>query len=218
MPISLLGQKVGMTRVFAENGDATAVTVIQFESIKVTQIRTPVADGYSAIQVATRETSAARLNKPSAGHLRKSEAGAFSKLYELRLDEAQAAEYALGAELTVEAFEVGQKVDVAGTTIGKGFAGAIKRHHFNTQDATHGNSLSHRAPGSIGQRQTPGRVWKGKKMCGHLGAAQRSAMNLSVVKVDPARRLMYVQGAVPGPKGGQVLVSPAAKAKKAVKS
>jgi large subunit ribosomal protein L3 len=210
MAIGVVGRKVGMTRVFTAAGETIPVTVIEVEPNRVTQVRTPEVDGYSAIQVTTGEKKASRINKPEAGHFATSGVGAGRGLWEFR---AEGELPAVGSEVRVEVFEAGQKVDVRGVTKGKGYQGPVKRYNFATQDATHGNSLSHRAPGSIGQRQTPGRVFKGKRMAGHMGNVNRTAVNLEVVRVDAERNLLLVRGAVPGAPGGDLIVTPAAKGK-----
>jgi large subunit ribosomal protein L3 len=210
MAIGVVGRKVGMTRVFTEAGETIPVTVIEVEPNRVTQVRTTEVDGYSAIQVTTGEKKASRVNKAEAGHLAVSGVGAGRGLWEFR---AEGDLPAVGSEVRVEVFEAGQKVDVRGVTKGKGYQGPVKRYNFATQDATHGNSLSHRAPGSIGQRQTPGRVFKGKRMAGHMGNVNRTAVNLEVVRVDTERNLLLVRGAVPGAPGGDLIVTPAAKVK-----
>jgi len=213
MTIGLVGRKVGMTRVFTEEGASVPVTVIEVEPNRVTQMKSEETDGYRAVQVTTGTRRASRVTKPMAGHFAKSGVEAGRGLWEFRLEQGEGDELAAGAEIKVDIFEAGQKIDVTGTNIGKGFAGGVKRHHFHMQDATHGNSLSHRAPGSIGQNQTPGRVFKGKKMAGHMGDVQRTAQTLEVVRVDAERNLMLVKGAVPGAKGGNVIVKPAVKAR-----
>jgi len=215
MSIGIVGRKAGMTRVFTEDGVSNPVTVIEVEPNRVTLVRTQEADGYEGYQVTTGEVKASRLSKAESGHFAKSGTGAGRGLWEFRLDAAglEAHGVANGAELTVSIFEEGQKIDVTGTSKGKGFQGGVKRHNFSMQDATHGNSLSHRAPGSIGQNQTPGRVFKGKKMAGHMGAARTTVQNLVVVRVDAERNLLLVRGAVPGAKSGDVVVSPSVKAK-----
>lgn len=212
MTIGVVGRKIGMTRVFTEDGVSLPVTVIEVEPNKVTQLKTGETDGYRAVQITTGSRKAKRVTKPMAGHFAKAGVEAGRGLWEFRLDEGEGEDLELKSEIKVDMFEAGQKVDVTGTSIGKGFAGAVKRHHFAMQDATHGNSLSHRAPGSIGQCQTPGRVFKGKKMAGHMGAAKRTSQNLEVVRVDGERNLLLVKGAVPGSKGGNVIVRPAVKA------
>ncbi len=212
MTIGVVGRKIGMTRVFTEEGVSLPVTVIEVEPNKVTQVKTGETDGYRAVQVTTGSRRASRVAKPMAGHYAKAGVEAGRGLWEFRLDEGEGDDLELKSEIKVSMFEAGQKVDVTGTSIGKGFAGGVKRHHFAMQDATHGNSLSHRAPGSIGQCQTPGRVFKGKKMAGHMGAVKRTSQNLEVVRVDDERNLLLVKGAVPGSKGGNVIVRPAVKA------
>ena len=210
----LVGRKVGMTRVFTEDGASIPVTVIEVQPNRVTRVKRSETDGYDAIQVTTGARRANRINRPEAGHFARAGVEAGRGLWEFRADpSALSGEIEVGGELTVGRFASGARVDATGTTIGKGFAGVIKRHHFRSQDATHGNSLAHRAPGSIGQNQTPGRVFKGKKMAGQLGAVRRTVQNLEVVRVDEERGLLLVRGAVPGPKGGDVLVRPAVKAK-----
>lgn len=214
MAIGIIGRKAGMTRLFTEDGVHVPVSVIEATPNRVTQVKSLKSDGYRAIQVTTGTRRASRVRKPQAGQFAKAGVAAGRGLWELRLDEGDTTEYVPGQEVGVGLFEAGQKVDVTGTTIGKGFAGVIKRHHFSSQDATHGNSLSHRAPGSIGQRQTPGRVFKGKRMAGHLGNVRRTAQNLEVVRVDVERNLLLVKGAIPGPEGGDVIVRPAVKARR----
>ena len=211
MAIGIVGRKVGMTRIFTDEGASVPVTVIEAEPNRVTQLRTGEADGYSAVQVTTGSRKASRVSKPLAGHLAKAGVEAGSGMWEFRLGEGEGEGIEVGGQISVEIFEAGQIVDVRGTTKGKGFQGGVKRHNFRMQDATHGNSLSHRAPGSIGQCQTPGRVFKGKKMAGHMGSVQRSAQNLEVVRVDVERNLLLVKGAIPGAKGGDVIVTPAIK-------
>ena len=213
MAISLVGRKVGMTRVFTDDGASLPVTVIQVDPNRVTQIRTIEKDGYRALQVTAGTRRASRIKKPAAGHYAKAGVEAGRGLWETRLDDGEGEDFTLGSELKVDMFEAGQVVDVTGTSIGKGFAGGIKRHNFSMQDATHGNSLSHRSSGSIGQCQTPGRVFKGKKMAGHMGDAKATVQNLEVVRVDVERNLMLVKGAVPGSKGGDVIVRLAVKAR-----
>ena len=212
MAIGLVGRKCGMTRIFNEAGAGVAVTVIQAEPNRVTQVKTKETDGYSAVQVTSGSKRASLLNKPQKGHFAKANAGTGRGLWELRVQDAEIASFAVGAEIKVDSFAVGDKVDVTGVTKGKGFAGTIKRHNFKMGDATHGNSLSHRAPGSLGQRQTPGRVFPGKKMAGHMGDVQQTTQNLKVIRIDTERHLIMVSGAVPGATGGDVVVKPAAKA------
>ena len=214
MAIGLIGRKAGMTRVFTEEGVSIPVTLIEVEPNRVAQVKTEESDGYRALQVTVGSRRASRVTKPMAGHFAKAGVAAGRGLWEFRLAEGEGAGIDVGAELKVDLFAAGQKVDVTGTTIGKGFAGAIKRHHFRSQRASHGNSLSHRAPGSIGQNQSPGRVFKGKKMAGHLGAARRCTQNLEVVRVDVERNLLAIKGAVPGAKGGDVMIRPAVKARR----
>jgi large subunit ribosomal protein L3 len=211
MSIGLVGRKCGMTRVFTDEGESIPVTVIEALPNRVTMLRTPERDGYRAVQVTVGQTRASRLAKAQAGHFAVAEVEPGEGLWEFRLTDDDARDFAAGAELKVDVFEVGQRVDVTGTSKGKGFAGVIKRYNFATQDATHGNSLSHRAPGSIGQRQTPGRVWKGKKMAGHMGGTRTTAANLQVVRVDAERNLLLIKGAVPGAPSGRVVVRPAVK-------
>ena len=211
MAIGLIGKKAGMTRIFTEEGVSVPVTVVEIDPNRVTQVRDLETDGYRAFQVTTGSRRAGRVNKPMAGHFAKAGTEAGVGLWEFRLAEGEGDGIAVGNKIGVDIFEAGQKVDVAGTTIGKGFAGSIKRHNFRTQDATHGNSLSHRAPGSIGQNQTPGRVFKGKRMAGHMGNVRRTTQNLEIVRVDAERNLLLIKGAVPGARGGQVIVTPAVK-------
>jgi large subunit ribosomal protein L3 len=217
MTIGIVGRKVGMTRVFTDDGVSLPVTVIEVEPNRITQLKTLETDGYRAVQVTTGARKANRVTKPLAGHFAKANVEAGRGLWEFRLNDGEGEELATGNEIKVDIFEAGQIVDVTGTSIGKGYAGTVKRHHFATQDATHGNSLSHRAPGSIGQNQTPGRVFPGKKMSGHLGNVRRTQQNLEVVRVDAERNLLLVKGAVPGAKGGSLIVRPAVKVKKGAK-
>ncbi len=214
MTIGVVGRKAGMTRVFKEDGTSIPVTVIHVEPNRVTQVKTLDADGYRAIQITTGSRRPSRVNKAAAGHFAKAGVEAGRGLWEFSLAENEGSDLVLGSELSVSLFQPGQIVDVSGVSIGKGFAGTIKRHHFTMGDATHGNSLSHRAPGSIGMRQTPGRVFKGKKMAGHLGAVQCTIQNLVVVRVDAERNLLLVRGGVPGSEGGDVVVRPASKAQR----
>jgi large subunit ribosomal protein L3 len=213
MSIGLVGRKLGMTRVFTEGGVSVPVTVVQAEPNRVTQIKTPEVDGYAALQVTVGERKASRVTKPLAGHFAKASVAAGRGLWESRVEADELEGVEPGAEFSVERFEVGQIVDVAGVSKGKGFAGTIKRHNFRGQDRTHGNSLSHRVPGSIGQNQTPGRVFKGKKMAGQMGNVRVTAQNLEVVRVDAERNLLLIKGAVPGAAGGDVIVRPAVKQK-----
>ena len=217
MTMGLVGRKRGMTRVFTEDGDSIPVTVIEAQPNRITQVKTVENDGYRALQVTAGARKASHVSKPEAGHFAKAKVEAGDLITEFRLgadEQPEEGEFEAGQEIKVDLFEAGQKVDVIGTTIGKGFAGTVKRHNFRTQDATHGNSLAHRAPGSIGQNQTPGRVFKGKKMSGHMGNVRRTAQNLVVVRVDEERNLLLIRGAVPGHKGGSVVVQPAVKAGK----
>jgi large subunit ribosomal protein L3 len=211
MPIGLVGRKCGMTRIFTETGESIPVTVIEARPNRVTTLRTEERDGYRAVQVTLGERSAARLAKAQAGHFAKNGVEAGEGLWEFRLGESEGEELAPGSEIKVDVFEPGQKVNVVGTTKGKGYAGTVKRHNFRTQDNSHGNSVSHRVPGSIGQNQTPGRVFKGKKMSGQLGNVRRTAENLEVVRVDAERNLILIKGAVPGAPSGRVVVRPASK-------
>jgi large subunit ribosomal protein L3 len=214
MTIGIVGRKEGMTRIFKEDGSAVPVTVLSVEPNRVTQLKTLENDGYRALQVTTGLRRASRVTKPMTGHYARAGSEAGRGLWEFRLDDGEGEELEVGNEVKVEIFEEGQSVDVIGTSIGKGYAGVIKRHNFQMQDATHGNSISHRAPGSIGQCQTPGRVFKGKKMAGHMGNVRRTAQNLEVVRVDTDRNLLLVKGAVPGSKGGDVIIRPAVKGAK----
>ena len=209
--LGLVGRKAGMTRVFTEDGKSIPVTLIEATPNRITQIKTPETDGYSAVQVAVGSRRASLVTKPVAGHLAKAKVEAGRGLWELRIEADNLGDFTVGGEIKADIFEVGQKVDVQGITKGKGFQGTIKRWNFRMGDATHGNSLSHRAPGSLGQRQTPGRVFPGKKMSGHMGAVQQSTQNLEIVRVDAERGLIAVRGAVPGAPGGDVIVRPASK-------
>jgi large subunit ribosomal protein L3 len=211
--MGLVGRKCGMTRVFTEDGASIPVTVIEAQPNQITQVKTVENDGYRALQVSAGQRKASRVSKPQAGHFAQAKVEAGDLIAEFRLDDADEGDYEKGNEIKVDVFEEGQKVDVIGTSIGKGYAGTVKRHNFRTQDATHGNSLAHRAPGSIGQNQTPGRVFKGKKMSGHMGNARSTVQNLEVVRVDAERNLLLIKGAVPGHKGGRVIVRPAVKAR-----
>jgi len=227
MALGLVGRKAGMTRVFTEDGASVPVTVVQVEPNRVTQVRTPEVDGYQAVQVTVGKRKASRVNKPMAGHFAKAGVEAGRGLWEFRLDDHEGEVPEVGSELKVDLFETGQKVDVSGISKGKGFQGGVKRHNFRMQDATHGNSISHRAPGSIGQCQTPGRrapgsigqcqtpgrVFKGKKMAGHMGNERVTVQTLEIVRVDSERGLLLIKGAVPGAPGGDVIVTPAIKLK-----
>ncbi len=209
MSLGLVGRKVGMMRIFSDDGDSIPVTVLDVSNNRVTQIKTVDNDGYTAVQVTFGKRRASRVTKPQAGHFAKAgvEAGVVTR--EFRVSPEKAGELAPGAEVKADIFEAGQKVDVAGTTHGKGFAGTIKRHHFSSNRASHGNSRSHNVPGSIGMAQDPGRVFPGKRMSGHLGAANRTVQNLVIARVDAERQLLLVRGAVPGAKNGNVVVTPA---------
>ena len=211
MSIGLVGKKCGMSRLFTEDGRSVPVTLIEATPNRVTQVKTAENDGYVAVQVAAGSKRAALVNKPLAGHYAKAKVEAGRGLWEFRVEAAEASKYSVGGEITADVFAVGQKVDVQGVTKGKGFQGTIKRHNFTMGDATHGNSLSHRAPGSIGQRQTPGRVFPGKKMSGHMGDVQQTMQNLVVMKVDAERGLLAIRGSVPGAPGGDVIVRPTSK-------
>ncbi|MBZ2190448.1 50S ribosomal protein L3 [Alcanivorax sp. JB21] len=210
MAIGVVGRKCGMTRIFTEDGASIPVTVIEVSPNRITQIRTEETDGYQGVQVTTGERRASRVTRPAAGHFAKAGVEAGRGIWEFR---AETGDLEVGGAISVEIFEAGQIIDVTGTSKGKGFQGVVKRWNFRTQDATHGNSLSHRAPGSIGQNQTPGRVFKGKKMAGHMGAERVTVQNLEVVRVDAEKNLLLVKGAVPGATGADVIVRPAVKAK-----
>ncbi len=212
MAIGLVGRKVGMTRVFTEDGVSIPVTVVEVEANRVTQVKTLETDGYRALQVTTGVKKASRVNKPQAGHFAKAGVDAGRGLWEFRLSTDEGNDIEVGAELNVDVFTENTKVDVTGTSKGKGFAGVIKRYNFAMQDATHGNSISHRAPGSIGMCQTPGRVFKGKKMAGHMGAERVTVQRLDVVRVDAANNLLLIKGAIPGAINGTVIVNPTVKA------
>ncbi len=212
MTIGLVGKKCGMSRVFTEDGRSIPVTLIEATPNRVTQVKTDETDGYTAVQVTAGNKRVSLLGMPAKGHFAKAKVEPGRGLWEFRLDADDAGKYELGAEITVgDVFKTGQIVDVAGTSKGKGFAGVIKRHHFSHQDNTHGNSRSHRAPGSIGQCQTPGRVFPGKKMAGHMGAVRRSSQGLEVIRVDVERNLIAVKGVVPGATGGDVIIRATAK-------
>ncbi len=209
--IGIVGRKAGMSRIFTEDGRSIPVTVVEASPNRITQIKTVETDGYTAVQVTTGTKRAALVNKPLAGHYAKAKVEAGRGLWEFRIEDKDAGNYQVGNEIKADVFTVGQLVDVAGITKGKGFQGTIKKYHFKMGDATHGNSLSHRSPGSIGQRQTPGRVFPGKKMAGHMGAIQQTMQNLEVVKVDAERGLIAIKGSVPGAPGGNVIVRPTSK-------
>lgn len=210
MKIGIVGRKCGMSRIFTDEGASVPVTVIEVEPNRVVQMKSQETDGYTAVQVTTGTRRVSRVNKAQAGHYAKAGSEAGRGLWEFRLDAGQESPEA-GAALTVDQFEAGENVDISGVSKGKGFAGVIKRWNFQMQDATHGNSLAHRAPGSIGQNQTPGRVFKGKKMAGHMGSRNVTTQNLEVIRVDAERNLLLVKGAVPGATGGTVIVRPAVK-------
>jgi large subunit ribosomal protein L3 len=212
MSLGLVGRKVGMTRVFTEDGSTVPVTVLDVSNNRVTQIKTPENDGYAAIQVTFGKRRASRVGKPLAGHLAKAGVEAGQVLKEFAVDQTELGNFKPGDVVAVTIFQAGQMVDVSGTTIGKGYAGAIKRHHFSSNRASHGNSVSHNSAGSIGMAQDPGRVFPGKRMAGHLGDVASTMLNLEVVRVDEARQLLLVKGAVPGAKGGDIVVRPAVKA------
>jgi large subunit ribosomal protein L3 len=209
--LGIVGRKAGMSRIFTEDGRSVPVTLIEATPNRITQVKTLETDGYSAVQVAVGTKRAALINKPETGHLAKAKVEAGRGLWELRVADDKIGDFSVGGEIKADIFEVGQIVDVEGVTKGKGFQGTIKRWNFKMGDATHGNSLSHRSPGSIGQRQTPGRVFPGKKMSGHMGAVRQSTQNLEVVRVDAERGLIAIKGAVPGAPGGDVIVRPASK-------
>jgi large subunit ribosomal protein L3 len=211
MSIGLIGRKCGMTRVFTEDGASVPVTVLEINSNRVVQVKSVENDGYRAIQVAVGDKKSSKVGKALAGHYASANVAAGRGLVEFRLDENEGADLSAGSELALDVFSVGQTVDASGTSIGKGFQGGIKRHNFGMQDATHGNSISHRSNGSIGMCQTPGRVFKGKKMSGHMGAVKRAVQNLTIHSIDTERNLILVTGAVPGSKGGDVIITPAVK-------
>jgi large subunit ribosomal protein L3 len=211
MSVGLVGRKLGMSRVFAEDGQSIPVTVVAADPNKITQIKTQATDGYVAIQVAAGTKRASRLDKATAGHLAKANVETAAKLIEFRLEDAELAQFNLGDSITVENFQPGQFVDVTGISKGKGFAGTVKRHNFRTQDMTHGNSRSHRVPGSIGQNQSPGRVFKGKKMSGQMGNKQCTVQSQTIVQIDVERNLLLIRGAIPGAPGGFVVIKPSVK-------
>jgi large subunit ribosomal protein L3 len=212
MSLGLVGRKVGMTRVFTEDGSTVPVTVLDVSNNRVTQIKTPENDGYAAVQVAFGKRRPSRVGKPLVGHLAKAGVEAGNVLKEFPVEQGELINFKPGDVISVTIFQAGQKVDVSGTTIGKGFSGPIKRHHFSSNRASHGNSVSHNSPGSIGMAQDPGRVFPGKRMAGHLGDVASTMQNLEVVRVDEVRQLLLVRGAVPGAKGGDVVVRPAVRA------
>lgn len=211
MSLGLVGRKIGMTRIFTEDGATVPVTVLDMSNNRVSQVKTVESDGYDALQIAHGSRKASRVNKPAAGHFAKAGIEAAQGLTEFRVAANVVGQYQPGAAITVEIFQPGQMVDVSGVTQGKGFAGTIKRHNFGSQRASHGNSRSHNVPGSIGQAQDPGRIFPGKRMSGHMGAVKRTVQNLEIVRVDAERQLLLVKGAVPGAKGGEVVVRPAVK-------
>ena len=212
MTLGLVGRKVGMTRIFTDDGQTVPVTVVDVSNNRVTQIKTAETDGYTSVQVAFGKRRATRVNKAAAGHFAKAGVEAGQVLREFRVDAAQLEQFKAGDTISpASVFAVGQKVDVTGTTIGKGYAGAIRRHHFSSNRASHGNSVSHNSAGSIGMAQDPGRVFPGKRMAGHLGDVKRTQQGLEVVRIDEARQLLLIKGAVPGSKGGDVIVLPAVK-------
>jgi large subunit ribosomal protein L3 len=213
MSLGLLGRKVGMMRIFTDDGDSIPVTVLDVSNNRVAQVKTPETDGYAAVQVAFGQRRASRVTKAAAGHYAKAGVEAGTMLKEFRVEAAKAAEFKAGDAVNVSLFEVGQKIDVQGTSIGKGYAGTIKRHNFASGRATHGNSRSHNVPGSIGMAQDPGRVFPGKRMTGHMGDETVTTQNLEIARIDADRQLLLVKGAVPGAKNGQVVVKPAVKAK-----
>jgi large subunit ribosomal protein L3 len=213
MSLGLVGRKVGMMRIFTDDGDSIPVTVLDMSNNRVTQIKTPATDGYSAVQVAFGQRRASRINKAAAGHLAKAGVEPGTVLKEFRVDADKAAEFKTGDVIAVSLFEAGQKVDVQGVSIGKGYAGTIKRYNFKSGRATHGNSRSHNVPGSIGMAQDPGRVFPGKRMTGHMGDVTTSVQNLEIARIDAERQLILVKGAVPGAKNGQVVIRPAVKVK-----
>jgi len=215
MSLGLVGRKVGMTRVFTEEGDTVPVTVVDVSNNRVTQIKTPDNDGYAAVQVVFGRRRPSRVNKAAAGHFAKAAVEAGRTLREFRVKPDELAGFKVGGAIGADIFKVGQKVDVSGTSQGKGFAGVIKRHHFSSNRASHGNSVSHNKPGSIGQNQDPGRVFPGKRMAGHMGAASSTAQNLEIIRIDAERQLLLIRGAVPGSRGGDVTVRPTVRAARA---
>ncbi len=212
MSLGIVGRKVGMTRIFTEQGESIPVTVLEVEPNRVTQVKTSDNDGYNAVQVTVGGRRASRVNKAAAGHFAKAGVEAGRKTVEFRLGDEETTELAAGSEIKADVFAAGQKVDVTGSSIGKGFQGGIKRHNFHRQDMTHGNSVSHRSNGSIGQNQTPGRVFKGKKMSGHMGAVKSTIQSIEVIRVDVDKNLILVRGGVPGSKNADVIIKPAVKA------
>jgi len=217
MNLGLVGRKVGMTRVFTDDGDTIPVTVVDVSNNRITQLKTPESDGYAGVQVTFGKRRVSRVLKPAAGHFAKAGVEAGHTIREFRVAPEKLADLKVGGNVGVDIFTVGQMVDVTGVTLGKGFSGVIKRHHFSSNRATHGNSRSHNTPGSIGMAQDPGRVFPGKKMAGHLGAVKRTAQNLQIVRIDTTRGLLLIRGAVPGSRNGDVMVSPAKRAAKTAK-
>ena len=213
MSLGLVGRKIGMTRLFTDDGDAVPVTVVDVSNNRVTQIKTPETDGYAAVQVAFGKRRASRVSKPAAGHFAKAGVEAGHVLSEFRVEPDQLANFKVGGQIGVDIFKVGQLVDVTGTTVGKGFAGVIKRHHFSSNRASHGTSRSHNSAGSLGMAQDPGRVFPGKRMAGHLGSVKRTAQKLQIVRIDAERQLLLIKGAVPGSEGGGLVVHPSVKAR-----
>jgi len=211
MSIGLIGRKCGMTRVFTDDGISVPVTVLEINSNRVVQVKDTDRDGYRAVQIAVGEKKSSKVNKAMAGHYASANITAGRVLHEFRLDEGEGEDLSTGSELSLDVFNEGQVIDACATSIGKGFQGGVKRHHFEMQDATHGNSISHRSNGSIGMCQTPGRVFKGKKMSGHMGAVKRTIQNLTIHSIDVERNLILVKGSVPGAKGGDVVITPAMK-------
>lgn len=214
MSLGLIGRKIGMMRIFTENGDSVPVTVVDVAGNRVTQIKTRNSDGYSAVQIAFGAKRPIRVNKPLAGHFSKAGSEAARLLKEFRVpSDEEAVQLSLGSLIEIDVFQIGQKVDVSGVTIGKGYAGSIKRHHFSSNRSSHGNSKAHRKPGSIGMAQDPGRIFPGKRMSGHLGNAKRTIQNLEIIKIDKERKLLLIKGAVPGAKGGELIISSSVKNK-----
>lgn len=209
MSIGLLGNKIGMTRIFTDSGESIPVTVLEMQPNRISQTKSVESDGYNAIQITAGDKKASKVNKAMAGHFSKASVKGGTKTMEFRVDDVES--YQAGNEINVEIFTEGQKVDVSGVSVGKGFQGGIKRHHFHRQDMTHGNSVSHRSNGSIGQNQTPGRVFKGKKMSGHMGSVKRTIQNIDIVKIDAESNLILVKGGVPGATGSQVVITPTVK-------
>lgn len=214
MSLGLIGRKIGMMRIFTENGDSVPVTVVDVAGNRVTQIKTRNSDGYSVVQIAFGAKRPIRVNKPLAGHFSKAGSEAARLLKEFRVpSDEEAVQLSLGSLIEIDVFQIGQKVDVSGVTIGKGYAGSIKRHHFSSNRSSHGNSKAHRKPGSIGMAQDPGRIFPGKRMSGHLGNAKRTIQNLEIIKIDKERKLLLIKGAVPGAKGGELIISSSVKNK-----